>query len=341
MTLVMGMDQHRAQISAEWIDTITGEISRARVAPADRTGVRRFLTRFRGEGLEVALEATTGWRFLAEELQRIGAEVHLAEVVQTSGLKGRGKRPKTDWADARHLRELLLIGRLPESWIAPAHLLDLRARVRCRHTLLHQRTEWQQRMQAVLYHHGAPHARGLLKLEHRTRLATLKLPAAAHEQLTIALEMIDAIDVQLAPFDLSLREYARRQTGCRTLTAQIYGVGELTSVTILAELGDTRRFQNSRDAVRYGGLDITVRESDQRRAAGHLSRQGPPALRWALYEAAQAARRPSSPDRAYYQQLAERIGGNRACIAISRKLLKRSYHLLRALGDRALEPVAT
>ena len=337
----MGMDQHRAQISAEWIDTITGEISRARVAPADRAGVRKFLARFKGAGLEVALEATTGWRFLVEELQRVGAEAHLAEVVQTSGLKGRGKRPKTDWADARHLRELLLIGRLPEAWIAPAHLLDLRSRVRCRHTLLHQRTEWQQRMQAVLYHHGVPQSRGLLKLESRTRLAALKLPAAAHEQLAIALEMIDALDVQLGPFDLSLRQYARAQAGCRELAAQIYGVGELTSVTILAELGDTRRFQNSRDAVRYGGLDITIRESDQRRAPGHLSRQGPPALRWALYEAAQAARRPSSPDRAYYEQLAERIGGNRACVAISRKLLKRSYHLLRALGDRALEPVAT
>ena len=339
MSLVMGMDQHRAQISAEWLDTITGEISRARVAPADRAGVRKFLTRFKGEGLEVALEATTGWRFVVEELQRVGAEVHLAEVVQTSGLKGRGKRPKTDWADARHLRELLLIGRLPESWIPPAHLLDLRARVRCRHTLLHQRTEWQQRMQAVLYHHGVPQSRGLLKLEQRERIAALALPAAAHEQLTIALQMIDAIDLQLGPFDLSLRAYARKQTGCRTLTKEIYGVGQLTAVTILAELGDARRFQNSRDAVRYSGLDITVRESDQRRAPGHLSRQGPPALRWALYEAAQAARRPSSPDRPYYQQLAERIGGNRACIAISRKLLKRSYHLLRALGDQGLEPL--
>ena len=75
--------------------------------------------------------------------------------------------------------------------------------------------------------------------------------------------------------------------------------------------------------------------------AGHLSRQGPSALRWALYEAAQAARRPGSPDRLYYEQLAKRIGGNRACIAISRKLLKRSHHLLRALGDQALEPVAS
>jgi transposase len=289
VSLVMGIDQHRAQISAEWIDTITGEVSRARVAPADRAGVRKFLTRFKNEDLEVALEATTGWRFLVEELDRIGAEAHLAEVVQTSGLKGRGKRPKTDWADARHLRELLVIGRLPESWIAPAHLLDLRARVRCRHTLVHQRTEWQQRMQAVLFHHGCPHSRKLLTLANRERIAALKLPGAAREQLTIALEMIDAIDLQLAPFDLALRAYARQQTGCRTLIDQIYGVGELTSVTILAELGDTRRFQNSRDAVRYSGLDITVHESDQRRAPGHLSRQGPPALRWALYEAAQAA----------------------------------------------------
>ena len=53
----------------------------------------------------------------------------------------------------------------------------------------------------------------------------------------------------------------------------------------------------------------------------------------------QAARRPSSPDRPYYEQLAQRIGGNRACVAIARKLLKRSYHVLRGLGDKALQPV--
>src|SRR5690348_9484014 len=113
MSLVMGLDQHRAQISAEWIDTVTGEIFRARVAPADRAGVRKFLKRFAGEGLEVALEATTGWRFVAEELERVGAEVHLAEPTETSGLKRKKKRAKTDWTDARHLRELLLVGRLP------------------------------------------------------------------------------------------------------------------------------------------------------------------------------------------------------------------------------------
>ncbi|MBV8218645.1 MAG: IS110 family transposase [Solirubrobacterales bacterium] len=340
MSLVMGMDQHRAQISAEWIDTMTAEVFRARVAPADRSGVRKFLERFAGEGLEVALEATTGWRFVVEELERVGAEVHLAEPTETSGLKGKKKGAKTDWADARHLRELLLLGRLPESWIAPAHILDLRGRVRLRHTLSHQRTEWQQRIQAVLYHHGIPRRRDLLTLEKRQWLARQKLPAAAREQVTIALEMIEAFDIQLAPFDTTLRAYARKQPGCRALIDRIYGVGELTSVTILAELGDVRRFPSSRDTVRYSGLDITVYQSDQRRAPGHLSRQGPPALRWALYEAAQRARFPASPDRGYYLQLAERIGGNRACLALARKLLKRSYHILKALGDDALKPAA-
>jgi hypothetical protein len=61
-------------------------------------------------------------------------------------------------------------------------------------------------------------------------------------------------------------------------------------------------------------------------------------LRWALYEAAQVARNPRSPDRAYYEQAAERLGGNRACLALARRLLKRCYHTLRELGDDALAP---
>ena len=104
MTIVMGLDQHRAQITAEWLDTATGEIARTRISPADRAGVRRFAGRFRGQELEVALEATTGWRFVVEELRRIGAVADLAEPAETAGLRGSKKRAKGDRADARHLR---------------------------------------------------------------------------------------------------------------------------------------------------------------------------------------------------------------------------------------------
>jgi hypothetical protein len=84
--------------------------------------VRKFLQRLHGKELEVALEATTGWRFVVEELRRVGAEVHLAEPAETAGLRGPKKRAKGDRADARHLRELLMVKRLPESWIPPDHI---------------------------------------------------------------------------------------------------------------------------------------------------------------------------------------------------------------------------
>jgi len=101
MAIVMGLDQHRVQITAEWIDTSTGEVSRARVAPAHRAHVRRFLGRFAGQELEVALEATTGWRFVVEELRWMGAWVHLAEPAETAARRGTKQRAKSDRADAR------------------------------------------------------------------------------------------------------------------------------------------------------------------------------------------------------------------------------------------------
>ncbi len=124
VTIVMGCDQHRAQSTVEWLDTETGEISRRRVAPADRAGVREFLAPFGSQELEVALEATTGWRFVVEELERVGARVHLAEPAETAAMRGNKKRAKSDRADARHLRELLMAKRLPGR--NPAQIRSLR-----------------------------------------------------------------------------------------------------------------------------------------------------------------------------------------------------------------------
>jgi transposase len=98
VAIVMGLDQHRAQITADWPDTESGEVRRARLTPAHRDGVRQFLARFAGQRLELALEATTGWRFVVEELQLVGADVHRAEPAETSSLRGTKKRAKTDRA---------------------------------------------------------------------------------------------------------------------------------------------------------------------------------------------------------------------------------------------------
>ena len=127
----------------------------------------------------------------------------------------------------------------------------------------------------MLYHHGIPQRRaGLLTAEGRAWLEGQRLPRTAREQVTVALAMTDKLDAQLAPVDKELRAYARRQPGCKALMG-LYGIGHLTAVTILAKLGDARRFSSSRDSVRYSGLDITVSQSDRRRAPGHPEPPGP------------------------------------------------------------------
>jgi len=337
MAIVVGFDIHREQVTFDALDDVTGEVRRGRIAPADRLSVRRFLASLPAEQIDVALEATTGWRFIVEELLAAGASPHLAEPAETANLRGRKARAKTDRADARHLRELLQQGRLPEAWAPPQEILELRQRVRLRKTLIDERTAWQQRIHALLFHHGIPRPRTLLTREGRASLAKLELSPSARETLEVALAMIDACDVQLAPLDRALHRYARHQTGCVALMG-MFGVGPLTSAAILAELGDARRFSSSRHAVRFAGLDITVYSSDARRSPGRLSRQGSTVLRWAVYEAAQTAARPGSPDHAYYLTLAARLGKSRAKLALSRKLLRRAHHILPELGDAALCP---
>jgi transposase len=339
MAIVGGLDIHRRQITYDWIDTDTGETRRGQLSPATRVELRAWLARFTGQQADVALEATTGWRFVAEELHRAGLAAHLAEPAETSSLRGPKRRAKTDRADARLLRELLEQGRLPSSWIPPTWILDLRTTVRLRKTLVDQRTAWQQRIHAALFHHGLPRpTQELLSGASRAWLERVVLPPASRQLLGVALGQIDHLDAELDPIDRWLRTLARRQPGCRALIASHYGIGAITAPTILAELGDARRFGDGDAVVRYTGLDVTVYASDTKRSPGHLARQGPQVLRWALFEAAKCAARPASPDHAYYLQVRTRLGGKRAALSVARKLAREAYHTLRELGDQALVP---
>jgi transposase len=339
MAVLVGLDVHRAQITFDALDTDSGEVRTGKVRPGNRHALRLFLQGLDGADVVAAVEAMTGWRFVVEELQRIGAEVHLAEPAEVSTRRDRKRRAKTDRLDARLLRELLMERRLPEAWIPPSHLLDLRAKVRLRKTLVNQRTEWLQRIHAVLFHHGVAVEAGRLgRLEGErldAQLAALELPEAARQQITVARALITELNAQLHTLELEFERIARRMPGCRALMSH-YGIGPRVATAIVAELGDPNRFTSSRQAVRCAGVDITVHESDVRRRAGRLSRQGSPVLRWALFEAAQTAARPASPDHDYYLQLKDRFGANRAALTIARKVVRRAHHTLRALGEEAI-----
>jgi len=300
MSIVGAFDLHRRQLTYDYLELDSGVIHRGRVVPADRDHLRVFLSRLDGRGGAFAVEGCTGWRYVVEELEHAGIEAHLAEPAETANLRGRKRRAKTDRGDARHLRELLARGDLPESWIPPAHVLEARATVRLYKDLDEERTSWLQRVHATLYHQGVPVVGSLTSEEGRARLAGAHLSASARQAVTVGVRQIERLDEELLALRAQLAGLARRQPGCRELRNRHFGIGPVTSVAIWAEMGDTRRFSSSDDAVRHAGLDVTVWASDTKRAKGHLARQGPPTLRWALYEAAVCSSRPNSPDHQYF-----------------------------------------
>ena len=97
MPIVGGLDIHRKQITFDYLDTVTGQVCRGQVSPADREHLRAWLARFAGrEDVAFALEACTGWRYIAEELAVADIGVHLAEPADTAARRGRKRHAKTD-----------------------------------------------------------------------------------------------------------------------------------------------------------------------------------------------------------------------------------------------------
>jgi transposase len=156
MSIVGGFDVHRRQITFDWVDRATGQAQRGQITPATAEVLGRWLAQLPCHDGAFAVEACTGWRFVVEELQAAGWHAYLAEPAETASLRGPKRRAKTDRTDAQLLRELLEQHRLPQAWIPPAHLLELRVLVRLRKTLVDERTAFKQRLHAVLFHHGLP-----------------------------------------------------------------------------------------------------------------------------------------------------------------------------------------
>jgi transposase len=341
MSIVGAFDVHRRQLTFEYLDTVTGELRRGRVVPADREHLRAWLARFGGhDEVHFALEGCTGWRYVVEELLAAGIEPHLAEPADTAALRGRKRHAKTDKTDARHLRVHLMAGDLPECWIPPEHVLEARAVVRLYKDLLDERGAWHQRIAATLFHQGVPAIGSVAKPEGRAAVARVTLSPAGRQAVEAGLRQVDRLTGELEPLRRQLDMLSRRQAGCLALRTTQFGVGAVTSVAIWAELGDVRRFASSSDVVRHTGLDITVHSSDGKGPPGRLSRQGPQLLRWALYEAAKCAARPAAPDYGYYTAARDRRTGGLATLSVARKLARRCYHALRELGEEALAPAA-
>jgi transposase len=314
----------------------SGEVQRGRVETPTRQSLRAWLAERPVLPSAVAFEGCTGWRFVAEELAAAGVEAWMGDPAELASRRGPKRRAKTDRSDAHLLVTQLLGDTYPRAWIPPPDMLEARTLGRAHLTLTDQRRAWRQRLHALFFHHGLPQPPDLRTRAGRAWLDALVLPSGSAQLLRTGVAIIEALEVELDTIDGALSGY-QGWPGPAALRPE-YGIGPLLSVVIWAELGDCRRFSSSDDAVRYAGIDVSVYSSDSHRAPGHLSRQGPAVLRWALYEAALHAHAPASPDHAYYLEASHRLGHKRATIAVARKLLRRCHHRLRCLGDDVVAP---
>jgi len=343
MSIVGGLDIHRKQLTFDYVDTDTGELRRGQLAPADRRHLAAWLGRFDDRETTFAVEACTGWRYVVEELRRAGAVVQLAEPADTAAARGRKRRAKTDRSDSKLLRELAVGGRVPQCWIPPFEVLEYRALLECYHDLRREHTGWVQRLHAACFHQGvAALGTGTISTDdgrvRLRRIAAAELSPAGQAQIAVGLSMLEAIEVHLDELRRQLVGIARHQLGAKTLTDRLYGIGPITALALCCWLGGgDHRFRSSRQAVRFTGLDVTVYSSDGKRSPGHLSRQGPPVLRWCVYEAGKTHARTSAPDHDYYTGVKDRIDGKRAALSEARKLVRQAHHILAELGDTAFD----
>ncbi len=223
VAIVGAFDVHRAQLTFDYISTETGEVRLGQIRPADRRRLRAWLTRFEGvKEVIFAVEACTGWRYVVEELERAGCEVHLAEPADLSRDKGPKQRAKTDAADARHLRELLQQNRVPESWIPSAEVLEARAVVRLYKDLSEERVGWAERIRATLFHQGVPSLESVLNASGRALLPGVELSPAGHRAVEVGLRQIERLSAEIKVLGKEIRERAQAQPACRALVEAHY-----------------------------------------------------------------------------------------------------------------------
>lgn len=274
---------------------------------------------------EVVLEATYGWYWAVDVLQAAGARVHLAHPLGVKGFAYR--RVKNDERDAADLADLLRMGRLPEAWVAPPPVRELRELVRYRAKLVALRSGLKAQVHAVLAKEGV--AVGVSDLFGKTGLALLhevRLAPAYRMRVDSLLGLIDAFDAEVEMLRRTVADQLDGHRGYHAIQA-IPGVGPVIAAVFVAEIGDVSRFSRPPALCSWAGLTPRHYESDATVRRGHITKQGSRLVRWAAVEAVQ--RLPAGIKLRADRDIADRRGKGIGKVAAARKLLTLVYYGLR------------
>jgi transposase len=331
---VVGMDLHRRRSVLVRMTEDGRRLGTARItnSPAE---LRKAIA-VAGTSPRVVLEATYGWYWAADVLAAAGAEVHLAHPLGVKAFTYR--RVKNDERDAADLADLLRMGRLPEAWIAPAEIRELRELTRYRIKLVQRRSGYKEQVHAVLAKLGVPVAcADIFGVWGSRWLDDLDLPQPYAGKVASLRVLIGELGAEIGLLDAVIADLLAGHDGYHALQA-LPGIGPVLAAVTVAEIGDIRRFSCPAKLSSWAGLTPRHRESDAKVARGHITKQGSPILRWAMVEAIQ--HQPAgSPVRGVKDRIIARRGKeakNIAKTAAARHLLTAVFYAMRDGQARSL-----
>ena len=314
----IGLDVHRefAQI-AVWED---GKVRQAGQIALTAEALRVFCDSLGPED-EVAIEATCNTHAIVRLITP-----HVARVVVSNPQKTRAiaeAKVKTDKVDAAILAELLAADFLPSVWVADEATHALRRQVARRANIVRQRTRLKNQVQAILHRNLIPRcpAADMFGVKGRCWLSDQHLPADEELAVDALLRQLDFHGQELRIIDAALGRVAlEREEVLRLMT--IPGVDATVAVSLVAAVGDFRRFSRPERLVSYLGLNPRVRQSgNQAVSHGRITKQGRAHARGMLVEAAFTAARTPGPLRAFFERVRARRGVQIAIVATARKLV--------------------
>src|SRR5215831_15670166 len=280
---VVGMDLHRRRSVLVRMTEDGRRLGTARItnSPAE---LRRAIAGA-GKNPRVVLEAAYGWYWAADVLDAAGAEVHLAH---PHGVKAYSyRRVKNDEKDAADLADLLRMGRLPEAWIAPREVRELRELTRYRHKLVGLRSSCKEQVHAVLAKLGIPvTCSDLFGKAGSAWLDSLRIGQPYAGKVTSLRQLNGELATEISMLNDVIADLLAGDRGCQVIQ-QLPGIGPVLAAVIIAEIGDVTRFATAARLCSWAGLTPRHRESDVKVTRGRITKQGSRLLRWAVIEAVQ------------------------------------------------------
>lgn len=336
MTRYVGVDLHRRRSVIVVLDVDGTELWTRRIDNDPLTlGLE---VEKAGPEPEVVLEATWGWYWAADVISEAGGNVHLAHPLGVKGFENR--RVKNDRIDAHLLADLLRMGRLPESWIAPEGVRHQRELVRYRRKLSQLRAGLKAQVHAVLGKEGLrPPITHLWGSGGTVWLDETDMAEVYETRVGSLRRLIDVYDAEISRLDSRIVRLFKGHVGYEVIQ-QLNGVGPVLAAIFCAELGDVTRFSSAKRVTSWAGLTPRHRESDTTIHRGPITKQGSGLVRWAAIEAI-SRNHGDDPIREHYRRVAERRGLNKGRVAAARKLLTLVYYGLRDGEIRSLAAQTT